>query len=338
MLVIVAADRPAHLARVSLAALPDDDVAAEVRSLTAQGRLGEAIALADAAIADGQTGDALTRVREDAAKQQASWLRSAKEIGWGAFTGRGETIEGLIGAVGADFFVVGDIRDLVIQGTAAASRNDPDEVVAALSLFGLTTTLAPQIDWAPSILKVARKAGSLTESFARTLGKWIKNMETAKVVHVCEDVAAVGKAVPPGTILRTLRGVESAEDLAKVARFAEREGQKSMRFLHAAGPDAVQAVKLVEEAGESGAKVAGRAARKGSRGIAFLRSPAAKALLKPHPILGLLKGLWKGTIPELVERAIERLAPQGWWFIPIVALWVLVEVWVMWRRLYSASA
>ncbi len=326
-------DRAGHLARLRLEALADEDVAAEVRSLTAQGRLGEALSLADAAVAEGDSSDALARARASAAELQASWVRAAKDLGWGALTGRGETLEGLVGAVGADFFVVGDLRDLVIQGTAAASRDDPDEVVAALSLFGLTTTLAPQIDWAPSILKAARKAGSMSDSFATLLRRWIADMNTGKVVGVCESIASIGKSAPPGTILRTLRGVETGEDLAAIARFVDKQGPKATRVLHAAGQDTVATVRIINDAGESGVKVAATAARKGPRGMAFLRSPQARALLKPHPIIGLLKGLWKGTIPDLLERAVERLSPSGWWVLPALCLWMLLELRFVWTRL-----
>lgn len=331
--VLLITDRSGHLARLRLEALPDEDVATEVRALTSQGRLGEAIALADAAAADGSGSDAVTQARAKAAELQSSWVRAAKDLGWGAFTGRGDTLEGLVGAVGADFFVIGDLRDLVIQGAAAASRDDPDEVIAALSLFGLTTTLAPQIDWVPSILKAARKAGSMTDSFASVLRRWIADMDSVKVVGVCEDIASMSKAAPPGTILRTLRGVNSAEDLATVARFAAKQGPNATRVLHAAGQDAVSAAKLIESSGESGVRAAAAAARKGPAGMAFLRSPAARALLKPHPIIGILKGLWKGTLPDLLERAVERLSPSGWWVVPALGLWIILELWIIWTSL-----
>lgn len=326
-------NRSSHLARLRLEALPDEDVAAEVRALTAQGRLGEALSLADAAIAQGDTTDGLARARADVAELQMSWIRAAKDLGWGALTGRSDTLEGLIGAVSADFFVIGDLRDLIIQGTAAASRDDTDGVIAALSLFGLTTTLAPQIDWAPSILKAARKAGSLTDSFAGQLRRWIVDLDSTKVVRVCEDLGSISKAAPPGTILRTLRGVENAEDLAAVARFVDTQGQKATRVLHAAGVDAVATVKLIDGAGTPGVKAAEVAARKGQHGISFLRSPAARSLLKPHPIIGLLKGVWKGTLPDMLDRAVERLAPSGWWALPVLSLWILLECWLIWTRL-----
>ena len=41
-------------------------------------------------------------------------------------------------------------------------------VIVALSAVGLATTLAPEVDWAPSLLKAARRAGSMTEGTARS--------------------------------------------------------------------------------------------------------------------------------------------------------------------------
>lgn len=53
--------------------------------------------------------------------------------------GAHDSLEGWIGAVAADFFIVGDVRDLVIEGGELALDGESDEVILALSGIGLAT-------------------------------------------------------------------------------------------------------------------------------------------------------------------------------------------------------
>src|SRR5207253_4444095 len=94
--------------------------------------------------------------------EQESLLRKGKELLRGALVGEGNSLESLIGAVAADMFVVGDVRDLVIQGGRLAVDGESDELILALSAVGVLTTVMPEVDWIAAFLKVAKKAGSLS--------------------------------------------------------------------------------------------------------------------------------------------------------------------------------
>jgi len=89
LLVILAVDTPARLARLTLAALPEMDYAGEVATLREQGRFAEAIVIADAGLAwtDGAGNGAkraeIERQRQMTVDEQASWVRRAKDVGLG---------------------------------------------------------------------------------------------------------------------------------------------------------------------------------------------------------------------------------------------------------------
>ncbi|MBI1190431.1 MAG: hypothetical protein GC200_07115 [Tepidisphaera sp.] len=343
---VLAADTGPRLARLAMRQLPDFDYASEVRALRLEGRFGEAIMVADAALAnatsDGDTSadsDALAQVRAErdlAQQEEQSWVRRAKDVGLGAILGKADSLEGLVGAVTADFFVVGDVRDLIIQGTRQAVDGESDPVILTLSAAGVATTVAPEIDWVPSILKAARRAGHMTEGIAQVILKAGRTGKYEKLGVMCEDVAKVAKRSSPGAAMRLLGVVESPEELARVGRFVEREGSRGAFAMHAA---AEESAAFLREAGKSGQDLAradaalAKAAEKGPAGVRLLASRAGRLMLRPHPLLGLAKAVWKGNGAKLVTRLVDRVDPNAWWALPAAAAWLVIELGLMYRKL-----
>lgn len=320
-------DAGARLARLQLAALPAFDYPAEVVALRERGRFGEALIVADAGLAvlEGDARETLVRERAKVETEQASLLRRAKDAGLGALSGRGDSLEGLVGALAADFFVVGDVRDLLIEGTKLALDGEADELILLLSGVGIVTTLAPQIDWAPSLIKAGVRAGAITKGLRETLVSSIRGKRTAEVASVLGSVSTLARKSSPAGAIRVMAHADDATELASLAAFVERRADGAFA-LHVTGRDGA---RLVIEAGEAAEAIVPRAARKGRAGVAFLRTPGARAMLRPHLIVGLLKGLRKGTLADAVARAIERLDARAWWIIPLLAAWGLLEcVWL----------
>ena len=322
LLWVMATDTGARMARLQLAALPGFDYVGEVQSLRAHGRYGEALMVAEAGLVDaeGHTRAQLVSERAKTLEEQGSYVRKAKAVALGAVTGQGDSLEGLIGAMGADFFVVGDLRDLVVQGGKQMLDGDSDEVVLLLSVVGVVTTLAPELDWAPSLLKVARKSGSLSAKMGETIASAVKGRRTAELEKLFHDVETISKRASPGGAVRLMKLAEEPKDLERIAQFVDKAGEGAFA-LHVAGKEGAELLK----AGEAGEEMLIKAARKGKAGNAFLRSPAARAMMKPHLLVGLLKGVWKGNAARLVSRALERLDPSAWWVLPLLAGWAVVE-------------
>ena len=318
------ADTGARLARLSLAALPGYDYLGEATRLREAGRYGDALIIADAGLADPEcpTHQQLVTERAQTVREQSSWIRRVEDVGLGAISGQGQSLERLIGAVGADFFIVGDVRDLVLQGTKQLVDGQSDELILLLSGVGLATTLLPEIDWAPSLLKIARKMGALPRRMGEALTEMLRTGKRAEAAKVCEDVAVVAKKASPAGAIRVLRLAETPEELGKLARFVEREDRAAFA-LGVLGRDAGE---LAIKAGADADKTILKAAAKGERGGAWLRAGGYRALMKPHALVGLLKGLRKGTLADLVARTIEALDGKAWWVVPLLAAWVFVEL------------
>jgi hypothetical protein len=340
-----AADSGARLARLALASLPDVDYAAEAEKLREMGHYGEAVVVLDAALAESSPSDAaaagqrarLLAQRARIQEEQSSYTRRAVEVASGAITGSGESLESLVGAVAADFFVVGDVRDLVIQSARYARDGDADEVIVALSALGIATTLAPQVDWAPAMFKAARRAGALGKGLADEIVRLVRMGEKTKLVALMEYAAGIARRSSPATATRVLKHAGSADDIGLFARFAERAaargkpGALALAVTGDAGADVLRAA--ARQGSRLGVEAADdlvlAAAKKGPRGAALLSSKVGARLLKPHPLVGLLKGFSKGTLPDAAAKALARLDPYGWVVLPGLAAWTLLEmVWL----------
>lgn len=337
---VLAADTAARMARLQLAALPDFDYRSEVHALRVQGRFGEAEVIARAGLDSmepGATRDALDAELKATVEERDSWLRKAKSAGMGALSGRGTDLESLVGAVAADFFVVGDVRDLVIEGGKQLVDGDSDELVLLLSFAGVVTTLAPEIDWAPSVIKAARRSGQVSVRMTEYLTSALKARRGEQVAKVCEDVARVSKKASPGGAMRLLRLAEEPEDLAKIARFVERSPAGAFA-MHVTGKEGAAVLKgATESTAKASEELIVAAARKGQAGTRFLSTPAARALTRPHLILGLAKTFWKGNAEALITRLTDRFDQLAWWGMPLAAAWAVLEGLLLLGRLSAPS-
>lgn len=78
----------------------------------------------------------------------------------------------------ADYLVVGDLRDIAVEGTKAISGEDYDTLTLGLSLVGVAT-LVPgtgPIDVGASVIKTANKAKKLSTPMLASLGRISRNL------------------------------------------------------------------------------------------------------------------------------------------------------------------
>lgn len=334
----VAIDHEARVARLTLAALPGFDFTNEVRSLRGQGRFGEALVVGEAGLRAGAGSDLADEV-EKTRDAQESWLRVAKDAGLGALTGRGDSLASLVGAIGADMLVLGDVRDLLIEGSKLALDGDGDEVTLALSAAGLATTLAPELDWFPALLKAAKRAGALTKGLSGDVVTLARKGDGAALKAVASDARSLASSASPAGAARIMSHAESADDLASLARFAERSPDAGFALLTTGGGGAAVAKRAVRAGPDDAARAETllvAAARKGRAGAAFLSTKGARAMLRPHPLIGVLKSVWKGSAAAFVQRLLEALDVAAWWVLGLLAAWAVGEAANLWSVACSA--
>jgi hypothetical protein len=212
---------------------------------------------------------------------------------------------------------------------------ESDELILALSAVGVLTTVMPEVDWIAAFLKIAKKAGALSRRMVESLVRVIRRATATgdyadfrKLLGFFEVL--VEKSTPAGA-LRILRHIDDPKDVETVAHFLTRQSAGGFA-LHVAGKQGVEILKTSTRETEN---LLVLAAKKGDRGMAWLRS-GGQRLLRPHPIVGLLKGLHKGNVQRVIARVAAEYDPYGWLVIPGSAAWVFLECAWLWRRLTAS--
>lgn len=303
LLILCLPDWPSLKLRAELAALPDYDYLQQAEALRTEARYSEALLVVDAGLDAAEPVAELGPLRARIIAERDSWARRVREIGRGALTGQGESVEALGGAVVADLFVFGDIRDLVIQSGHAIRGEEVDDIIVALSAAGIVLSVAPELDLGAALLKFARRTGSMSRTFARSLARLsrtaLRERRAAPLVDVVEDATRLGRRAGPAPALRILRNVDDVSELKLATRYAQTPGGSFALWL--SGRGGIETLKLGDDAGVWLAK----ASRKGSRGLALLAGHG-RLLMRPHPLLGLFKGLYKGNVPDFIAAALQR--------------------------------
>ena len=204
-----------------------EDAVDSAQSLADENRWAEAKMVADFITGRPDLGDAdqAASIARQADAELNSFWNQTQSFAHGAVTGEPTDLASMLGSLSLDLFVIGDIRDLAVQGWKEVNYGTGDGLILALSAIGLTTTLAPHLDWAPALMKVFKRTGALTSNFASALLKTgrraVMTGDYTKLSATVTDLGKAAKRLGPGPLRGVMRSVDSAEDLAKVAKAAE---------------------------------------------------------------------------------------------------------------------
>ncbi len=140
----------------------------------------------------------------------------------GALTGEPADLASLMGSLSLDLFVVGDVRDIAVQSWKQLHYGTGDAIVLALSSVGLATSIVPEIDWAPAFLKWLKKSGALNVRLLSVMQiesrKALRTGDFKRLTAITENIGRVGMQLGPGPLRGALMSVETADDLATLAR------------------------------------------------------------------------------------------------------------------------
>lgn len=230
--------------------------------------------------------ETLARLTEAEAPGATAW-RNARGAAWGFATGSADGPAALAGSVAADLTVVGDVRDLVGEGAKIARGEEHSDLLLGLAAAGLAATAvtyasgggAAPIRFGVSVLKAARRAGTLTVEFTAHLGRVLakaidvgrvettalragRGVERASLAgvraaddapglaKVAGDLRATSSVVGAGETVQLLRFVRTGDDLAELAPFATRFGVKARAVATLTGRASLRAFRTTIRLGE----------------------------------------------------------------------------------------
>ncbi|MGA7064786.1 MAG: hypothetical protein WB048_00425 [Pseudolabrys sp.] len=220
---------------------------------------------------------ALQEKVKSATAEAATTRHKAQSFARGLITGEPDDMAALAGTAVGDLFVFGDIRDALREGKRLASGEQADELVLGLACVGIAITAGTYLTFgaaAPAragltLVKVARKTGSLGAELAGNIGRMVRQAgftgaspvlavraarDAVKVeragglLHLARDVGRVERAAGGRAAFDGLKVAKEPADVTRVAKLAEKEGSRTRAILKLAGRGAITLTALAFDA------------------------------------------------------------------------------------------
>ncbi|HAH10190.1 MAG TPA: hypothetical protein DCL54_14750 [Alphaproteobacteria bacterium] len=211
-------------------------------------------------------------------------LRNSQQFGTAFITGTGDTTAGVAGALISDFTVIGDIRDITIEGGKYIAGQEYNQIILGLSVVGLAATAATVttagggavVKAGVSLLKLAKRTGQMTAEFAVALTRLVeravdfpalkntlrstkltdlkatqdamtayaRTVKKAELFPVLARMSDINSAVGPAETMRLMKFVKSTGQLDDVAGMTARFGKKTRGIMLFTGKTAVRGFKV----------------------------------------------------------------------------------------------
>ena len=269
----------------------------------------------------------------------------ADKFAEGLIQGTSDEVIGQAVGVASDFFVIGDLRDLLHQGSQWVKDEEVDEVITALAAIGLAASAAqaasavttfgtagaaaPSVAAATvvkggvSLLKLARKANKLPPRLVQVSREAADQIRRGKTLDGVQDLFvdlySLGRHKGSIALLGT---TTDAPSLKRLARVTDTFGDQTVT-IYRLGGDAFLAT--AQQAAKLGAATIKLAATYGQEGLRLLDRIGTLKFVKYAARGGKL--LYKGDVLRLLACLLAELPP--WVLYLLVAAGALV--WMPWR-------
>lgn len=292
--------------------------------------------------------DALA-LQQQIAEQRSGWLYQAGKLADGVLFGQSDEEIGQVAGIASDFFVIGDVRDLTIQGWRWMHDEKTDPVLIALSGLGVAATavqvgsavvsgstagasapvtapvagLATSAKGSIATLKLMRRTGHLPNWLGDALVDGARQMRRQGNLQglgglqiLLDDVWTLSR-VPGGA--RLLAGTADAADLARVARLARKHGEHTATLHRVGGSALLEGASTFERMPAATVQMA---ATYGQRGLRTLERTGAARFVKYTARAS--KVVYKGDWWRLLARWLGQL--PVWALAALVLAGVLAAV------------
>jgi len=178
-----------------------------------------------------QENEEAQKLLQEIIEKRSSLSYKSAKIAQGIRTGTSDELSGQLSAIGSDFFLIGDIRDLALEGTHYFKHEEVDPVLVSLSTIGLVASASTLFTLGSSavaksgvsVLKLAHKSKRIPP----WLGKYL--VREAKQVRKTKDISSIK---PLFTTLDTMNKEVGLTDtlklLSRTKNFKELKGASKL--------------------------------------------------------------------------------------------------------------
>jgi hypothetical protein len=185
-----------------------------------------------------QNNEAETILRHIQAIRSSIEYQSQK-IAEGIRTGKSDELSGQVSAIGSDFFLIGDIRDLALEGTHYFQNEKVDKVLVSLSTLGLVASISTFLTFGStalaksgiSMLKLAHKNQSIPLWLGSFLVKQSQKIKHTKdlstLTPIFKHLLAMRQKIGMNATLNLLSQSKSFHSFLSISRLSQRYGKES---------------------------------------------------------------------------------------------------------------
>ena len=189
-----------------------------------------------------QKPEAETLLKSIQTKRSSVEYRSAK-IFEGISTGTSDEIVGQLSAIGSDFFLIGDLRDLAIEGSHYYKDEKVDKVLVSLSTIGLVASASTFFTFgavAPakggiSVLKLAHKSNKVPTWLGKYLVDQTKQIRKTKSIDtvkpLLKSIADIKHEVGLKNTLKILSKSKNIDELKAMSKLSKHYGKNTALML-----------------------------------------------------------------------------------------------------------
>ena len=257
------------------------------------------------------------KLLQEIQEKRNSYEYQGEKLIEGIVKGKSDEDIGKASAIASDFLVIGDIRDLSIEGVHYYDDKKVDKVVVALSSLGLIATISTiytlgataPIKTSISVLKYAKRADKLPTWLSNTL---IKQAKIAKSSYSIKNIEKL--LTPIHTLynkmgltqtLELLKNTKNFKDLKNLTKFSTRFNTKSPILLKISNGKTLFFSKKLSKASNKNILYASTYGEDGLK--AMSKMGEGKFMLRVGNRANLLKTGYKGNFNSLFNYLLKYL-------------------------------
>jgi hypothetical protein len=277
--------------------------------------------------------------------KRASYAYQQDKFIEGLLKGKSDEDIGKASAIASDFLLIGDIRDLSIEGSHYFNDKKVDKVMVALSSLGLIATISTIYTLgatAPaktsiSVLKYAKNANKLPPWLNKKLIEHAKIAKETKSLNnikgLLDPIYKLYDKVGLAQTLNLLKKTKNFRELKGFMSFSSRFGKKSPLLLQATNNKAINYIKLMPNAKNKNILYASTYGENGLKGMSkmgeskFMRRMGFKS--------NLVKTGYKGNFNSLFDYWLKHLPSWLLFTTAFLGLWYFIrKFYVLVKRIF----
>ena len=250
-------------------------------------------------------------------EKRASYGYKAEKFLEGIVKGGSDEDIGRASAIASDFLVIGDVRDLSIQGVNYANDKEVDNLIVTLSSLGLLATAttvysagatAP-IKTSISVLKYGKKVNKVPHWLQEKIIKYAKVAQETKslekITTLLQPISKMYNKVGLHQTLDILKVSKNNKELLALAHFSSRFGKKSPVLLLNTNNRALQYATTMPKVSTKSFVHASTYGENGLRGLKKLGE--AKFMKRVGFYANLSKTTYKGNLNSLFNYLLKNI-------------------------------